>query len=144
MSWASKRESTRVEDVAYYLMGMFGINMPLFYGEGERAFTKLQEEIMKVSDDHSLFAWKSSEKHGGLLATSPAAFFNSGEIIPFNPSSTLSGAITVNNKGIHLKLYFRTVFQGVGLCHGDQIPYLLHRCFNMFQDHPDALCVSYR
>src|ERR1700733_3963544 len=115
MSWASKRESTRVEDVAYYLMGMFGINMPLFYGEGERAFTRLQEEIMKVSDDHSLFAWKSSETYGGLLATSPAAFFNSGEIIPFNPSSTLSGAITVNNKGIHLKLHFRTVFQDVGL-----------------------------
>jgi hypothetical protein len=40
-------------------MGMFGINMRLFYGEGERAFTRLQEEIMKVSDDHSLFAWKS-------------------------------------------------------------------------------------
>jgi ankyrin repeat protein len=49
------------------------------------------------------------------LATSPAAFFNSGEIIPFSPSSTLSGAITVNNKGIHLKLHFRTVSQDVGL-----------------------------
>ena len=100
MSWASKRETTTVEDLAYCLMGMFGINMPLLYGEGERAFTRLQEEIMKVSDDHSLFAWKSSEKHGGLLATSPAAFFNFNEVIPFNPSSTLSGAITVNNKGI--------------------------------------------
>jgi hypothetical protein len=115
MSWASKRETTRIEDLAYCLMGMFGINMPLLCGEGERAFTRLEEEIMKVSDDYSLFAWKSSEKHGGLLATSPAAFFNSGEIIPFNPSSTLSGAITVNNKGIHLKLYFRTVLQDVGL-----------------------------
>jgi ankyrin repeat protein len=115
MSWASKRKTTRDEDLAYCLMGMFGINMPLLYGEGERAFTRLQEEIMKVSDDHSLFAWKSSEKQGGLLATSPAAFVNSGEVIPFNPSSTLSGAITVNNKGIHLKLHFRTVFQDVGL-----------------------------
>jgi hypothetical protein len=115
MSWASKRKTTRIEDLAYCLMGIFGINMPLLYGEGERAFTRLQEEIMKVSDDHSLFAWKSSEKYGGLLATSPAAFFNSGEIIPFNPSSTLSGAITVNNKGIHLKLHFRTIFQDVGL-----------------------------
>jgi len=115
MSWASKRETTRVEDIAYCLMGMFGINMPLLYGEGERAFTRLQEEIMKVLDDHSLFAWKSSEKHGGLLATSPAAFFNSSEIIPFNPSGTLNGAITVNNKGIHLKLHFRTVSQDIGL-----------------------------
>jgi len=115
MSWASERKTTRVEDLAYCLMGMFGINMPLLYREGERAFTRLQEEIIKVSDDHSLFAWKSSEKHGGLLATSPAAFFNSGKIIPFNPPSTSSGPITVNNKGIHLKLYFRTIFQDVGL-----------------------------
>jgi hypothetical protein len=115
MSWASKRKTTRVEDLAYCLMGIFGINMPLLYGEGERAFTRLQEEIIKVSDDHSLFAWKSSEKHGGLLATSPAAFFNSSEIIPFIPSSTLSGAITVNNKGIHLKLHFKTLFQDIGL-----------------------------
>jgi len=115
MSWASKRETARVEDLAYCLMGIFGINMPLLYGEGERAFTRLQEELMKVSDDHSLFAWKSSEEYGGLLATSPAAFFNSGKIIPFNPSGTLSGAITVNNKGIHLKLHFRTIFKDVGL-----------------------------
>jgi hypothetical protein len=40
-------------------MGIFGINMPLIYGEGKRAFVRLQEEIIKVSDDHSIFAWKS-------------------------------------------------------------------------------------
>src|SRR5579871_6642511 len=65
MSWASKRETTRVEDLAYCLMGIFGVNMPMLYGEGERAFIRLQEEIMKVSDDHSLFAWKSDENHSG-------------------------------------------------------------------------------
>jgi hypothetical protein len=85
-------------------MGIFGINMPMLYGEGERAFIRLQEEIMKVSGDHSLFAWESPKYHGGLLATSPAAFAKSGQIIPFNPSNTLSGAITVNKKGIYLKL----------------------------------------
>jgi hypothetical protein len=117
MSWASRRQTTRVEDLAYCLMGLFSINMPLLYGEGERAFIRLQEEIIKVSDDHSLFAWKSSDSSGGLLATSPAAFSNSSKIIPLNSSSTLSGAITVNNKGIHLKLRFRdrTSFQGVAL-----------------------------
>ena len=115
MSWASKRETKRLEDLAYCLMGIFGINMPLLYGEGERAFTRLQEEIMRVSDDYSLFAWKSSEKHGSLLATSPAAFSNSGEIVPFNLSSTISGDITVSNKGVHLKLPFRTVIPDVGL-----------------------------
>ncbi|KAF2201152.1 hypothetical protein GQ43DRAFT_448996 [Delitschia confertaspora ATCC 74209] len=52
MSWAAKRETTRVEDMAYCLLGIFDVNMPLLYGEGEKAFVRLQEEIMKDSDDH--------------------------------------------------------------------------------------------
>ncbi len=99
MSWASKRETTRVEDRAYSLMGIFGVNMPMLYGEGERAFIRLQEEIMKVSDDHSLFAWESSDEHGSFLATSPAAFSISRNIVS-NSTSILSGAISTNNKGI--------------------------------------------
>lgn len=57
MSWASKRETTRVEDMAYSLLGIFGVNMPLLYGEGEKAFVRLQEEIIKRSDDQSILAW---------------------------------------------------------------------------------------
>jgi hypothetical protein len=54
MSWAAKRQTTRTEDVAYCLMGLFDVNMPLLYGEGEKAFIRLQEEIIKENDDHSL------------------------------------------------------------------------------------------
>ena len=54
MSWASSRKTTRIEDIAYSLMGIFDINMPLLYGEREKSFKRLQEEIMKNSDDHSL------------------------------------------------------------------------------------------
>ncbi|KAF2730040.1 HET-domain-containing protein, partial [Polyplosphaeria fusca] len=57
MSWAARRQTTRVEDQAYCLLGIFDVNMPLLYGEGKKAFTRLQEEIMKTSDDQSLFAW---------------------------------------------------------------------------------------
>ncbi|PPQ96432.1 hypothetical protein CVT26_005064 [Gymnopilus dilepis] len=61
MSWASTRLTTRDEDVAYCLMGIFDVNMPILYGEGGRkAFNRLQHEIMKSSDDHSLFAWVSN------------------------------------------------------------------------------------
>lgn len=49
MSWASRRRTTRVEDTAYCLLGIFGVNMPLLYGEGERAFTRLQEEIVSLT-----------------------------------------------------------------------------------------------
>jgi hypothetical protein len=37
-------------------MGIFDVNMPLLYGEGKRAIVRLQEAIMKTSDDQSLFA----------------------------------------------------------------------------------------
>ena len=57
MSWASKRKTTREEDMAYCLLGIFGVNMPLIYGEGEMAFIRLQEEIIKRFDDQSIFAW---------------------------------------------------------------------------------------
>jgi hypothetical protein len=57
MSWASKRKTTRTEDLAYCLLGIFEINMPLLYGEGENAYVRLQEEIMKNADDQTLFAW---------------------------------------------------------------------------------------
>ncbi|EIW58122.1 uncharacterized protein TRAVEDRAFT_124208, partial [Trametes versicolor FP-101664 SS1] len=45
MSWAARRETTRVEDRAYSLMGIFGVHMPTIYGEGSNAFLRLQEEI---------------------------------------------------------------------------------------------------
>jgi Heterokaryon incompatibility protein (HET) len=58
MSWASRRETTREEDIAYCLLGIFNVAMPLLYGEGKtKAFTRLQMEIMKESTDMSIFAW---------------------------------------------------------------------------------------
>lgn len=58
MSWAAQRKTSRPEDQAYSLMGLFNVNMPMLHGEGgEKAFLRLQEEIMKLSDDQSIFAW---------------------------------------------------------------------------------------
>ncbi|EXF77987.1 HET domain-containing protein [Colletotrichum fioriniae PJ7] len=63
MSWAARRQTTRVEDRAYSLLGIFGVNMPLLYGEGERAFERLQIEIMKQSSDDSILAWALEGEH---------------------------------------------------------------------------------
>ncbi|KAK4248387.1 beta transducin-like protein HET-E2C*4 [Corynascus novoguineensis] len=50
MGWIEKRSTTRKEDKAYSLLGIFGIHMPLIYGEGENnAFRRLREEINKAS-----------------------------------------------------------------------------------------------
>ncbi|CAO2647562.1 Nn.00g084840.m01.CDS01 [Neocucurbitaria sp. VM-36] len=58
LSWAALRVTTRIEDNAYCLLGLFDLNMPLLYGEGEKAFRRLQEEIIRSSGDLSIFAWK--------------------------------------------------------------------------------------
>ncbi|KAK1633876.1 hypothetical protein BDP81DRAFT_463010 [Colletotrichum phormii] len=60
MSWASKRQTTRTEDSAYCLLGIFDINMPLLYGEGEKAFARLQSEILQDTNDLSILAWTST------------------------------------------------------------------------------------
>jgi hypothetical protein len=81
MCWASRRHTTRLEDRAYSLMGLFGVSMPLIYGEGENAFFRLQLEIMKTTTDHSLFAWIPTDVPGrrrGALATTPNHFNQSG------------------------------------------------------------------
>ena len=62
MSWASQRRTTRAEDMAYCLLGLFDVNMPLLYGEGQKAFLRLQEEIIKRSADQSIFAWCNTRK----------------------------------------------------------------------------------
>ncbi|KAE8149992.1 ankyrin repeat-containing domain protein [Aspergillus avenaceus] len=103
LSWAAGRVTTRVEDRAYSLLGIFGINMPLIYGEGKRSFIRLQEEILKVYDDTSIFAWKSHEDQDGLLATSPDAFEHSSNIV-LSHSPTPLVPLAQSNKGIHLEL----------------------------------------
>ena len=76
MSWASQRITTRAEDRAYSLMGLFSINMPLLYGEGKMAFQRLQEEIVRKNDDSSIFC--HSNPFFSLLAHDPVDFINCG------------------------------------------------------------------
>jgi hypothetical protein len=97
MSWAAQREATVEEDIAYSLLGIFTINMPLLYGEGPKAFIRLQEEIMKQSNDMSIFAWgnwtrikelpqghvlnwERNTSFSGFLATHPIMFRDSKTI----------------------------------------------------------------
>jgi hypothetical protein len=104
MAWASKRKTTRVEDEAYCLLGLFGVNMPLIYGEGKTAFIRLQEEIMKRSSDHSIFAWDRVDRTlNGFLADSPAYFSGCEEIVQGPDAYDLS-PFNVTNKGIQITL----------------------------------------
>ncbi|KAL2123705.1 hypothetical protein VTJ04DRAFT_70 [Mycothermus thermophilus] len=105
MYWASKRETTRKEDIAYCLLGLFDVNMPLLYGEGKKAFIRLQQEIMKTTNDHSILAWFCVDPDelpadggknkpalfqltNGALASSPRCFALSGDIWPLDPTTS--------------------------------------------------------
>lgn len=54
------RQPRELKTSAYCLMGIFDVNLPLLYGEGEKAFLRLQEEVARQSDDHTLFAWNAT------------------------------------------------------------------------------------
>ena len=76
MGWAASRNTTRIEDEAYCLLGLFDIHMPTIYGEGRRAFQRLQQEIIRQSYDTSLFAWRP-DHHRVQDDTVPAATLQS-------------------------------------------------------------------
>lgn len=83
MSWAAHRKTSREEDAAYCLLGLFDINMPLLYGEGPRAFRRLQLEIIRQSHDHSIFCWlptTAEDISHDILADKPGRFYNSRHI----------------------------------------------------------------
>ena len=121
MSWAANRRTTRLEDEAYCLLGVFDINMPLLYGEGRKAFIRLQEEIIKRSTDQSILAWKVS--HGPdtyyrtwlpVLAYSPQFFPAVDERKERCLASQYPYAIT--NKGIEMRAdLFTTIEPMTGL-----------------------------
>jgi hypothetical protein len=118
MSWASSRVTTRREDIAYCLLGICGINMPLLYGEGDRAFARLQEEIIRSDGDDSILAWGLSDEatifspqelipvlnedpQRSLLAPSPKAFQGCGKLeLP----RSADVAFSLTNAGINLRI----------------------------------------
>jgi hypothetical protein len=85
--------------------------MALLYGEGDLAFIRLQEAIMKDSGDETLFALKRKEKRReiifeGLLAMSPDWFGGSGNIIE-KILNQRSKPFMVTNKGLHSEVMLR-------------------------------------
>lgn len=101
MGWMAGWTTTRVEDIAYSLLGIFDVSITPRYGEGHKAFSRLQETLLGSSNsfDELLFAWKVpgggqlkcfktrtsipvfSDTKWGLLAPSPDCFQRSGDIV---------------------------------------------------------------
>ncbi|KAK5693188.1 hypothetical protein LTR17_025232 [Elasticomyces elasticus] len=107
LSWAARRDTTRIEDMAYCLLGILEVNMPLLYGEGGRAWERLQEEIIKRSSDQSIFAWArshdSSDGFGCALANEPVYFAEASNIVTTSKSPDAPYALTNIGLGVRAR-----------------------------------------
>ena len=144
MAWAAKRQTTREEDRAYSLMGLFGVSMPTVYGEGARAFVRLQEEILKHVPDQSLFAWGPALADDAVLfrdvgpgavaddsrywqsrnlfAWSPDAFVNAAGVtaVPFEEFEGRTGVPFASSEYTHTNFGLRTRFPLIPIRRGEQ------------------------
>ena len=129
ISWAAKRTTTRVEDRAYSLMGLLDVNMPMLYGEGKKAFHRLQLEIIRASNDQSIFAWYSSgnnkDSTSSILANDPWCFRGCDRMKLMDPDEFIQslekdapeeepdsiedrlGTFPITNRGIQIWLLLR-------------------------------------
>jgi hypothetical protein len=122
MSWAAKRETTRIEDKGYCLMGLFEVNMPLLYGEGDKAFIRLQKEIINAFNDFSIFAWHTALRDAplrypgsrgilapssgsrGMLALSPRVFETCSDVSPSNHDGQSQSTFEIYKSDIRMQV----------------------------------------
>ncbi|EIW54530.1 uncharacterized protein TRAVEDRAFT_74555 [Trametes versicolor FP-101664 SS1] len=150
---ASRRRTSRPEDRAYSLVGIFGVSLVTLYGEGaEKAFYRLQELLRQCPPDQSLFAWCALDLYdvlsiqtfrprpddmfvqepivdtansGRLLAPSPGCFACAGDIV------SVSQARFAEFLGTHLPPHsIETHITGFGI--RVTLPLIL------VTDHPDT------
>ncbi|KIM65664.1 hypothetical protein SCLCIDRAFT_1157965 [Scleroderma citrinum Foug A] len=114
ISWAVNRTTTRVEDRAYSLLGLLDVNMPMLYGEGRKAFHRLQLEIIRASNDQSIFAWgydtDFNGRTGNILADDPSFFRGCHEmkLMDQDKFDDRFGIFPITNRGIQISLPVRS------------------------------------
>ena len=108
ISWAANRRTTRGEDAAYCLLGIFDVNMPLLYGEGERhAFERLQRQILAQTEDSTLLAWgyQIENSEHSLLASSPREYKNCTNVSMLSEDAAGSfRSFQMTNRGLQVSL----------------------------------------
>ncbi|PIA91997.1 Vegetative incompatibility protein HET-E-1 [Cercospora beticola] len=105
LAWAAERKTAKIEDEAYSLMGLFDVNMPMIYGEGNKAFARLQEEIIKTYEDPSILAWQAWKEEQASMLLSPSAkgFRNAHNILSWS-YDWLDDSFALQNKGLRIYL----------------------------------------
>lgn len=106
--WAANRNTTRIEDEAYCLLGILGINMPTIYGEKHRALYRLQEEIVKYTNDLTVLAWTPHNpspqvEYCGFFAQTIKDFASCSTLESLTEPLLTEIEMSVTNKGIKLR-----------------------------------------
>lgn len=110
MAWASRRSTTRIEDAAYSLIGIFDVSMLTAYGEGEWAFHRLMEVLMERCDEWGMFAWagpSSDHEYSAAIPRSPRCY------CPFDASNFPEQRRDVQNMEVHGDRSFVFMRQGL-------------------------------
>ncbi|CAN9307677.1 unnamed protein product [Alternaria alternata] len=108
LSWSSERQTTREEDKAYSLLGIFGIFTFLNYGEGEtNAFKRLRKAIAEDLQEPSQ-PQASARSLGGRIVTCTPAVRKPSYYIPFPKNRYFVG------RREELELLNQTLLQGTG------------------------------
>lgn len=111
MSWAASRKTTRIEDVAYSLTGIFDITMTVAYGEGDRAFKRFMAELIEKCKEWQILVWA-----GGLPGrpTGPSCYRTTDEAalemlknheISWWGEGCGDDGFSVTKRGIQVKLF---------------------------------------
>lgn len=83
MTWASQRRTTKIEDTAYSLLGLFNVSLPIAYGEADRAWYRLMAVIANECTDASFFAWAGQPSpYSRALPSSPMSYL---KLAPYTP-----------------------------------------------------------
>lgn len=101
--------------MAYCLLDLFNVNMPLLYGEGRKAFDRLVQEIRRTTDDDSIFAWTSTRDSRDALTVLPDwpdKFTNSKYVHSAGQGIFKRPPFTLTNQG----LSFPVAFRSIGFC----------------------------
>ena len=77
---ASRRRTTLVEDIAYSLLGIFNVSIPVIYGEGNRAVGRFLEHILAGSGDATILAWTG--RAGGYNSCLPPDLTVYDQLVP--------------------------------------------------------------
>ena len=105
MKWASPRKTTKIEDAAYSLLGLFNVSLSIAYGEADRAWYRLMSVIANECTDASFFAWAGQPSpYSRALPLSPTSYLKLDSRIPDSLFNRRHPSYEATKLGVAIKM----------------------------------------